>query len=223
MLGKYHPQRRSTDEHLGNDTELLVLILNRINNGEIKLRKVSQMFQDYKRVVSDTLENKGGLEFINNFNNALVNGIGGRKGNQFNAYERLFVKLYNLTSIRASELITIKCSDFNVKGDYCLVANKYLLFIPLFLEAKSIPKDDTLLIDNIIKYQFTSTRIPKVQNACQTNRRILRDIGYLGVQQSEFAIRLLHYLISLGLSELGEAITWIKVQPKMKKQLGLKL
>ncbi|KHL77669.1 hypothetical protein HPY1089_05705 [Helicobacter pylori] len=220
MLRKYHPQRRGIDEHLGDDTDLLILFINRIKKGEIKLRKVSQMFSGYKRVISDILENENSLEYINNFIGALSKETRDR---QFSAYERLFVKLLNLTPIRSSEIITIKCSDFYIKGDYCLVANKYLLFIPLFMEAKSIPKDDTLLIDNIIKYQFTSTRIPKVQNACQTNRRILRDIGYLGVQQSEFAIRLLHYLISLGLSELGEAITWIKVQPKTKKLLGLKL
>ncbi|PUD64977.1 hypothetical protein C2R77_01875 [Helicobacter pylori] len=216
MLRKYHPQRRGIDEHLGDDTELLTLVLNRIKNGEIKLRKVSQMFYDYKRVVSDCVESKESLEYIVRFINALTSS-----NRQFNACERLFVKLYNLTPIRASELITIKCSDFNVKGDYCLVANKYLLFIPLFLEAKSIPKDETLLINNIIKYQFISKGTPTIQNACQTNTRILKAIGYNGIVQNEIAIRLLYYFVSLGLSELGEALTRAKARYKIKKQLGL--
>ncbi len=220
MLRKYHPQRRGIDEHLGDDTDLLILFINRINKGEIKLRKVSQMFSGYKRVISDILENENSLEYINNFIGALSKGTRDR---QFSAYERLFVKLLNLTPIRSSEIITIKCSDFDIKGDYCLVANKYLLFMPIFLEAKSIPKNDSLLMDNIIKYQFTSKGTPTIQNSCQTNSRILKAIGYHGVQQNEFAIRLLYYLVSLGLSELGEAITWIKAQPKTKKLLGLKL
>ncbi|EMH06898.1 hypothetical protein HMPREF1407_00049 [Helicobacter pylori GAM244Ai] len=218
MLRKYHPQRHSIDEHLGDDTELLTLTLNRIKNGEIKLRKVSQMYYGYKRVVSDCVESKGGLEFVNNFVSALTKGVRGR---QFNAYERLFVKLYNLTPIRASELITIKCSDFYVKGDYCLVMNKYLLFLPLFMEAKSLPKDDTLLLNNIIKFKFTSTRILKIQNCSQTNRRLLRDMGYKGVYQNEFAIRMLYYFVSLGLSELAEALTWVRAGYKIKKQLGI--
>lgn len=216
-------KRRSIDEHLGDNTDLLILMINRIKRGEVKLRKVSQMFQDYKRVVSDILKDKQSLEYTNHFINALNNGKGGRRGQPFSAYERLFVKLINLTPIRSGEIITLKCSDFVVKGDYCLVANKYLLFIPLFLEAKSIPKDDTLLINNIIKYQITSKGIPTIQNADQTNSRILKAIGYHGICKNEFAIRLLYYLVSLGLSELGEALTWTKAGIKMKKQLGLQI
>ncbi|WQY79064.1 hypothetical protein E5L51_03750 [Helicobacter pylori] len=223
MLRKYHPQRRGIDEYLGDNTELLRLMIKRIKNGEIKLRKVSQMFQDYKRVVSDILKDKQSLEYTNHFINVLNNGKGGRRGQPFSAYERLFIKLMNLTPIRSGEIITLKCSDFVIKGDYCLVANKYLLFIPLFLEVKSISKDDTLLINNIIKYQITSKGIPTIQNADQTNSRILKAIGYHGICKNEFSIRLLYYFVSLGLSELGEALTWTKAGIKIKKQLGLKI
>lgn len=220
MLRKYHPQRRGLDEHLGDDIDFLLLITNRIRKGEIKLRKVSQMYYDYKRVVSDILENKDSMNYINNFITALSNGD---KNRQYNAYERLFIKIINLTPMRSNEITTLKCSDFIVKGDYCLVANKYLLFIPLFLEVKSISKDECLFMDRIIKYQFNSKRIPKVQHASNINWRILKRIGYNKVSQNEFAIRLLYYFVNLGLIELGEALTWTQASYKVKKQLGLPL
>ncbi|EMH19257.1 hypothetical protein HMPREF1415_00824 [Helicobacter pylori GAM254Ai] len=219
MLRKYHPQRRGLDEHLGDNIDFLILMLNRIKNGEIKLIKVSQLTPThYKRIVKESTESKESLEYIVRFINALTSS-----NRQYSAYERLFVKMLNLTPIKASELITIKCSDFYVKGDYCLVANKYLLFIPLFLEAKSIPKDETLLINNIIKYQFISKGTPTIQNASTINWRIVKAIGYNGVAQNEFAIRLLYYFVNLGLSELGEALTWTQAGYKMKKKLGLPL
>ncbi|SMA52811.1 hypothetical protein [Helicobacter pylori] len=146
---------------------------NRIMRGEIKLRKVSQMYYDYKRVIKDILENKDSMNYINKFINALSNGDEKR---QYNAYERLFVKLMNLTPMRTNEIIKLKCSDFVVKGDYCLVADKYLLFIPLFLEVKSISKDECLLMDRIIKYQFNSVRIPKVQHASCINWRMSKKL-----------------------------------------------
>ncbi|MGN8540753.1 hypothetical protein ACR9M7_00580 [Helicobacter pylori] len=217
MLKKYHPQRRALDEHLGDDIDFLLLITNRIRKGEIKLRKVSQMYYDYKRVVKDIVENKDRMDYIHNFITALSNGDENR---QYNIYERLFIKLINLTPMRSNEIIRLKCSDFVVKGDYCLVANKYLLFIPLFLEAKSISKDERLFMDRIIKYQFNSKRIPKVQHASSINWRILKRIGYNKVAQNEFAIRLLYYFVNLGLSELGEALTWTKAGYKVKRQLG---
>ena len=218
MLRKYHPKRHAIDEHLGDDIDFLLLITNRIRKGEIKLRKVSQMYYDYKRVVNDILENKDSMEYINNFIKALSNGDRKR---QYNIYERLFIKLINLTPMRNNEIIALKCSDFIVKGDYCLVANKYLLFIPLFLEVKSINKDECLLMDRIIKYQFNSKRIPKVQHASSINWRVLKRIGYNKVAHNEFAIRLLYYFVSLGLPELGEALTLTQAGYKMKKQLGL--
>lgn len=206
------------DEHLGDDIDFLLLITNRIRKGEIKLRNVSQMYYEYKRVLTDILENKDSMNYINNFITALSNGDENR---QYNAYERLFIKLINLTPMRSNEIITLKCSDFVVKGDYCLVANKYLLFVPLFLEVKSINKDECLFMDRIIKYQFNSKRIPKVQHASTINWRILKRIGYHKVAQNEFAIRLLYYFVNLGLSELGEALTWTQASYKMKKKLGL--
>lgn len=218
VLRKYNPKKRAMDEHLGNDIDFLLLITNRIRKGEIKLREVSQMFYDYKRVVNDILENKNSINYINNFIKALSNGDDKR---QYNAYERLFIKLMNLTPMRSNEIITLKCSDFVVRGDYCLVANKYLLFIPLFLEVKSIDKDECLLMDRIIKYQFNSVRLPKVQHASCINWRVLKRIGYNKVAHNEFAIRLLYYFVNLGLTELGEALTWTKASYKMKRQLGL--
>ncbi len=218
MLRKYNPKKRAMDEHLGDDIDFLLLMTNRIMRGEIKLRKVSQMFYDYKRVVKDILENKDSMEYINNFIKALSNGDDKR---QYHAYERLFIKLMNLTPMRSNEIIRLKCSDFVVKGDYCLVANKYLLFIPLFLEVKAIDKDECLLMNRIIKYQFNSVREPKVQHASCINWRVLKRIGYNKVAQNEFAIRLLYYFVNLGLSELGEALTWTQASYKVKKQLGL--
>lgn len=218
MLRKYHPQRRARGEHLGDHIDFLLLTTNRIRKGEIKLREASQMYYDYKRVIKDILENKDSMEYINNFIKALSNGDNNR---QYNAYERLFIKLINLTPMRSNEIITTKCSDFIVKGDYCLVANKYLLFIPLFLEVKAINKDECLLMDRIIKYQFNSARIPKVQHASCINWRALKRIGYSKVAHNEFAIRLLYYFVNLGLTELGEALTWTKANNKIKKQLGL--
>ncbi len=220
MLRKYNPKKRAMDEHLGDDIDFLLLMTNRIMRGEIKLRKVSQMFHDYKRVVKDILENKDSMEYTNNFIQALSNGD---KIRQYNAYERLFIKLMNLTPMRSNEIIKLKCSDFVVKGDYCLVANKYLLFIPLFLEVKAIDKDECLLMNRIIKYQFNSVREPKVQHASCINWRVLKRIGYNKVAQNEFAIRLLYYFVNLGLSELGEALTWTQAGYKIKKQLGLPL
>ncbi|PUD40977.1 hypothetical protein C2R75_04155 [Helicobacter pylori] len=220
MLRKYHPQRRARDEHLGDNIDFLLLTTNRIRNGEIKLRNVSQMYYDYKRVLKDILENKDSMEYINNFIKALSNGDEKR---QYNAYERLLIKLMNLTPMRSNEVVSLKCSDFVVKGDYCLVANKYLLFIPLFLEVKTIDKDECLLMDRIIKYQFNSKRIPKVQHASRINWRALKRIGYNKVAQNEFAIRLLYYFVNLGLTELGEALTWTKAIYEMKKKLGLPL
>lgn len=218
MLRKYHPQRRGLDEHLGDDIDFLMLMVNRIKRGEIKLRKISQMYYDYKRVVKDILENKASMDYISNFITALSNGDEIR---QYNAYERLLIKLINLTPMRTNEIVALKCSDFVINGDYCLVANKYLLFIPLFLEVKSISKDECLFMDRIIKYQFNSKRIPKVQHASNINWRILKRIGYNKVAHNEFAIRLLYYFVSLGLTELGEALTWTQAGYKMKKELGL--
>ncbi len=218
MLRKYHPQRRGLDEHLGNDIDFLLLITNRIRRGEIKLRQVSQMYYDYKRVIKDILEDKDSMNYINNFISALSNGD---KNRQYNTYERLLIKLINLTPVKSNEIITLKCSDFVVKGDYCLVADKYLLFIPLFLEVKSIPKDEGLFMDRIIKYQFNSKRIPKVQHVSAINWRVLKRIGYNKVTQNEFAIRLLYYFVNLDLSELGEALTWTQASRKIKNKLGL--
>ena len=134
---------RSIEEN--NDNKLLIKMLKRIDNGEIKLKRCWDITpRKYQKVFAEYKENPN---FITDFINSIASV---EMKVPFNSHRRLFLKMANLTPIKTKEIINLKNSDFLVEGDYCLVKNKYLLFIPLFAEVKGIPKDEWLFIEGMV-------------------------------------------------------------------------
>ena len=205
---------RSIEEN--NDNKLLIKMLERIGNGEIKLKKCWDVTpRKYQEVFSEYKENPN---FITDFINSIASV---EMRVPFNSYRRLFLKIANLTPIKTKEIINLKNSDFVVEGDYCLVKNQYLLFIPLFAEAKSIPKDDRLFIDCLlVKGVKKDTEKNRRQSVMTFNGRAFKKMGYFGYDKAQMRLHFFLYLTGLELHALAKAITLMEMGNGLKQKLG---
>ncbi|WP_050579233.1 hypothetical protein [Helicobacter pylori] len=191
-------------DYIETETELdfLELTLQRIKKKEIKTDFFSRIIHHkYKGIIAKYKEREACLNFIDNFFSKVMLT---KKPHPLSIYERLYLKMINLTKIRTTEFLKLKCSDFIVKGDYCLVADKYLLFIPLFVEAKGIAKDDELFFKRLEKELFRKAKKPRkyIRTLDYLNRELFKSMGLFGIQQNEMRLIFFIYLIHLGLYDL---------------------
>lgn len=205
---------RSIEEN--NDNKLLIKMLKRIDNGEIKLKKCWDITpRKYQEVF---LEYKENPNFITDFINSIASV---EMKIPFNSYRRLFLKMANLTPIKTIEIINLKNSDFLVEGDYCLVKDKYLLFIPLFAEVKGMPKDDRLFIEGMImKGLRKDTEINRRQAVMVFNGRAFKKLGYFGYDKAQMRLHFFLYLTGLELHDLAKAMTLMKIGNGARQKLG---
>ncbi len=68
----------------------------------------------YKDIIAKYKEREACLNLIDTFFNKVMLT---KKPHPLSIYERLYLKMINLTKIRTSEFLKLKCSDFVVKGD----------------------------------------------------------------------------------------------------------
>jgi len=199
-----------------NDNKLLIKMLKRIGNGEIKLRKCWHITpRKYQKVFDEYKKNPN---FITDFINSIASV---ELKVPFNSYRRLFLKMANLTPIKTKEIINLKNSDFVVEGDYCLVKNKYLLFVPLFAEVKGIPKDDRLFIEGMIIRGFKKdTEMNRRQALMTFNGKAFKSLGYFGYDKAQMRIHFFLYLIGLELHALARAMTLMEIGNGLRKKLG---
>lgn len=199
-----------------NNNRLLIEVLERIDNGEIELKKCWHISpRKYQKVIEEYKKNPN---FITDFINSIASV---EMKIPFNSYRRLFLKLANLTPIKTREIVNLKNSDFLTDGDYCLVKNKYLLFIPLFVEAKAVPKDDRLFIESmVIRGLKNDTEINRRQLVMVFNGRAFKKMGYFGYDKAQMRLHFFLYLSGLGLHDLARAITLMKMGSCLKKGLG---
>ena len=199
-----------------NNNKLLVKMLKRIDNGEIKLqshwnstpKKCQEVIADYKK----------NPNFIVDFINSIAST---ERKVPFNAYRRLCLKMANLTPIKTKEIIALKNSDFVVEGDYCLVKDKYLLFIPLFSEAKGIPKDNRLFMDSItINGVKKDTETNRIQAIMMFTIRAMKEIGYFGYDKAQMRLHFFLYLTGLELHHLAKTMTLIKMGVETRQKIG---
>ena len=205
---------RSIEEN--NDNKLLIEMLKRIDDGEIKLKKCWDITpRKYKKVFAEYKENP---DFITDFINSIASI---EMKVPFNSYRRLFLKMANLTPIKTREIVNLKNSDFLVEGDYCLVKNKYLLFVPLFAEVKAMPKDDRVFIEGMA---MNGIRKDKEKNRRQSvmvfNGRVFKKMGYFGHDKAQMRLHFFLYLTGLELHALAKAVTLIEMGNCMRQKLG---
>ncbi len=205
------------------ELDFLELTIKRIKKKEIKLDLFSRMIHHkYKALIAKYKEREACLNLIDTFFNKVMLT---KKPHPLSIYERLYLKMINLTKIRTTEFLKLKCSDFIVKGDYCLVADKYLLFIPLFVEAKGIAKDEEYFFKRIEKEMFRKTIKPRkqIRTLDYLNRELFKSMGMFGIQQNEMRLIFFIYLTHLGLSDLAVATTQIHNNPALQAQLGIQV
>ena len=205
---------RSIEEN--NNNNLLIKMLKRIDDGEIKLKKCwNTTPRKYQKVFSEYKKNPN---FITDFINSIASV---EMKVPFNSYRRLFLKMANLTPIKTREIVNLKNSDFVVEGDYCLVKNKYLLFIPLFAEAKGMPKDDRLFMEGMLmKGLRNDTEINRRQAVMVFNGRAFKKLGYFGYDKAQMRLHFFIYLTGLELHALARAMTLMEIGNPSKKKLG---
>ncbi|WP_033794348.1 hypothetical protein [Helicobacter pylori] len=178
------------------------------------------LHKKYKGILQKYKVEKECVEFMEVF---LTNVGLSTRPRSLNIYQRLYIKLVNLTPISPSMVRELRCSDFVVKDDYCLVANKYFLFIPLFIEAKGIAKDEEYFFKRIEKELFRKTIKPRkqIRTLDYLNRELFKSMGMFGIQQNEMRFIFFIYLTHLGLSDLAVATTQIHNNPALQAQLGI--
>lgn len=199
-----------------NDNKLLIKMLKRIDDGEIKLKKCWDVTPiKYKKVFEEYKENPNFItDFINSIASVEIKV-------PFNSYRRLFLKMANLTPIKTKEIINLKNSDFVVEGDYCLVKNKYLLFIPLFAEVKGMPKDDRLFIDGMVmKGIRKDTEKNRRQAVMVFNGRAFKKLGYFGYDKAQMRLHFFLYLTGLELNALARTMTLMEMGNDTRQKLG---
>ena len=199
-----------------NDNRLLIKMLKRIDNGEIKLKKCWNITpKKYQEVLAEYKENPNFItDFINSIASVNIKV-------PFNSYRRLFLKMANLTPIKTKEIINLKNNDFLVEGDYCLVKNKYLLFIPLFAEVKGIPKDDRLFIEGMLtKGIKKDTEKNRRQSVMVFNGNAFKKLGYFGYDKAQIRFHFFLYLTGLELHSLAKAMTLMEMGNYMRQKLG---
>lgn len=198
------------------DNKLLIKMLKRIDNGEIKLKKCWDVTpRKYKRSLAEYKKNPN---FITDFINSIASI---EMKIPFNSYRRLFLKMANLTPIKTKEIINLKNSDFLVEGDYCLVKNKYLLFVPLFAEVKGMPKDDRLFMDGmVIKGIRKDTEKNRGQAVMVFNGRAFKKLGYFGYDKAQMRLHFFLYLTGLELHALAKTMTLMEMGEGMMHRLG---
>lgn len=199
-----------------NDNKLLIKMLKRIDNGEIKLKKCWDITpRKYQKVFAEYKKNPN---FITDFINSIASV---EMKVPFNSYRRLFLKMANLTPIKTKEIISLKNSDFVVEGDYCLVKNKYLLFIPLFAELKAMPKDDRLFMEGMVmKMIRKDTEINRRQSVMLFNGRAFKKMGYFGYDKAQMRLHFFLYLTGLELHALAKTMTLMEMGNCMRQKLG---
>ena len=205
---------RNIDEN--NNNKLLVKMLKRIDNGEIKLQSHwNSTPKKCQKVIADYKKNPNFIvDFINSIASTEIKV-------PFNAYRRLCLKMLNLTPIKTKEIIALKNSDFVVEGDYCLVKDKYLLFIPLFAEAKGIPKDNRLFMDSItVNGVKKDTEINRRQAIMMFTIRAMKEIGYFGYDKAQMRLHFFLYLTGLELHHLAKTTTLIKMGTETRQKIG---
>ncbi|WP_050579184.1 hypothetical protein [Helicobacter pylori] len=198
--------------------DFLELTLQRIKKKEIKLDFFSRMIHHkYKALIAKYKEREACLNLIDTFFNKVMLT---KKPHTLSIYERLYLKMINLTKIRTTEFLKLKCSDFVIKGDYCLVKDKYLLFMPLFSEAKGIAKDDEYFFKRLEKEMFRKTIKPRkqVRTLDYLNRELFKSMGMFGIQQNEMRLIFFIYLTHLGLKDLAVATTLINNNPSLHRR-----
>ncbi len=178
------------------------------------------MHHKYKALIAKYKEREACLNLIDTFFNKVMLT---KKPHTLSIYERLYLKMINLTKIRTTEFLKLKCSDFVIKGDYCLVNDKYLLFIPLFSEAKGIAKDDECFFKRLEKEMFRKTIKPRkqVRTLDYLNRELFKSMGMFRIQQNEMRLIFFIYLLHLGLYNVAVANTLIKPTYTLMEQLGI--
>lgn len=210
---KYFKPRNAEEN---NDNKLLIKVLKRIDNGEVKLKKCWDVTpRKYQEVFAEYKENPN---FITDF----VNSIATIEIKvPFNSYRRLFLKMANLTPIKTKEIVNLKNSDFVVEGDYCLVKDKYLLFIPLFSEVKGLPKDDRLFIEGMVMKGFRNdTEMNRRQTLMVFNGRAFKKLGYFGYDKAQMRLHFFLYLTGLELHALAKTMTLMEMGDCMRQKLG---
>ncbi|WP_121036033.1 hypothetical protein [Helicobacter pylori] len=209
-------------DYIETETELdfLELTLQRIKKKEIKTDFFSRIIHHkYKGIIAKYKEREACLNFIDNFFSKVMLT---KKPHPLSIYERLYLKMINLTKIRTTEFLKLKCSDFIVKGDYCLVADKYLLFIPLFVEAKGIAKDEGMFFKRLeLRVHRQRNERKKMRTLDHVNRVFLKWVGTFGIQQNEMRFIFFIYLLHLGLYNAAVANTLIKPTYTLMEQLGI--
>ncbi|ADU84569.1 hypothetical protein [Helicobacter pylori] len=206
------------------ELDFLELTIKRIKSKEIRLFNINQMLhKKYKGILQKYKVEKECVEFMEVF---LTNVGLSTRPRSLNIYQRLYIKLVNLTPISPSMVRELRCSDFVVKDDYCLVANKYFLFIPLFIEAKGMAKDDEKLIKRacISKLEVTDNnkRHSPIRELDYIKRELFKGMGIYGMYGNEIRFIFFLYLLHLGLYEIAVATTFIKLTETIRRELGLK-
>lgn len=199
-----------------NDNKLLIKMLKRIDNNEIKIKKCWDITpRKYQEVFAEYKKNPNFItDFINSIASVEIKV-------PFNSYRRLFLKMANLTPIKTKEIVNLKNSDFVVEGDYCLVKNKYLLFIPLFAEVKGIPKDDRLFVEGMaIKTIKKDTEINRRQSVMVFNGRAFKKLGYFGYDKAQMRLHFFLYLTGLELHALAKTMTLMEIGNGTRQKLG---
>lgn len=191
-------------------------MLKRIDDGEVKLKKCWDVTpRKYQEVFAEYKKNPN---FITDFVNSIASV---ELKVPFNSYRRLFLKMANLTPIKTKEVINLKNSDFVVEGDYCLVKDRYLLFIPLFAEVKGIPKDDRLFIDGmVVKGIKKDTEVNRRQAVMVFNGRAFKKLGYFGYDKAQMRLHFFLYLTGLELHALARTMTLMELGNGTRQKLG---
>lgn len=199
-----------------SNNKLLLRVLKKIDKGEIKLQNHWNVTpKKYQKVIDEYHSNPN---FITDFINSIASV---ELKVPFNSYRRLYLKMATLTPIKTREVIHLKNKDFVVDGDYCLVKNKYLLFIPLFSEVKSIPKNDNLFMSSMtMKGVRKDTEINRKQAVSVFHLRAMKELGYFGYDRSQMRLHFFLYLTGLELHALAKTMTLIHMATHTRYKIG---
>ncbi|WP_154195175.1 hypothetical protein, partial [Helicobacter pylori] len=102
------------------------------------------------------------------------------------------------------------------------MADKYLLFIPFFIEAKGIAKDEGMFFKRLeLRVHRQRNERKKMRTLDHVNRVFLKWVGTFGIQQNEMRFIFFIYLLHLGLYNVAVANTLIKPTYTLMEQLGI--
>lgn len=141
-----------------------------------------------------------------------------------NDLQKLYLKLYLLTPLQNNELMELKNSDFVLHDNVCIIKDKYLVFLPLIMECKSVENNNEITFKDLVIRREKFENLKSVaQTTTAWRQRVFKNHDIEPLSKGQYVLQNYFYLLSLGLQDMAQAMCQAKLTRDIYSQLDIKV